>query len=66
MTHTYIDKFTKALAGGTLLYVTLSEVLPRERARWHRGPRYAGSLQFSATTIGFLLMYFLNKYFGKF
>ena len=26
----------QGLAGGTLLYVTVSEILPRERARWHK------------------------------
>ncbi|KAH0952396.1 hypothetical protein HN011_009955, partial [Eciton burchellii] len=37
----------QGLAGGTLLYVTVSEVLPRERTRWHRSSRrYAGILQF--------------------
>ncbi|XP_077290643.1 zinc/iron regulated transporter-related protein 88E isoform X2 [Arctopsyche grandis] len=55
----------QSLAGGTLLYVTLIEVLPRERARWHRGPRIAGSLQFGATTIGFLIMYILTKYLDE-
>ncbi|KAF7393752.1 hypothetical protein HZH68_010571 [Vespula germanica] len=29
----------QGLAGGTLLYVTVSEVLPRERARWHKSSR---------------------------
>ncbi|KAL0125439.1 hypothetical protein PUN28_004513 [Cardiocondyla obscurior] len=29
----------QGLAGGTLLYVTVSEVLPRERTRWHKSSR---------------------------
>ncbi|XP_052752177.1 zinc transporter ZIP3 [Galleria mellonella] len=53
----------QALAAGTLLYVTVSEVLPRERARWHERKRTAGVTQFIAVGFGFTLMYFLMKYF---
>ncbi|KAI4499818.1 hypothetical protein M0802_005074 [Mischocyttarus mexicanus] len=53
----------QGLAGGTLLYVTVSEVLPRERARWHKSSRRsAGICQFLSTTIGFLLIFLLNTY----
>lgn len=57
----------QALAGGTLLYVTVCEVLPRERSRWHQNPtnRFAGILQFFAVIIGFAAMsvaeHFLEK-----
>ncbi|XP_055375237.1 zinc transporter ZIP3 [Condylostylus longicornis] len=48
----------QALAGGTLLYVTVCEVLPRERARWHQNPtkRYAGIAQFLSVGFGFAAM----------
>ncbi|KAK9882423.1 hypothetical protein WA026_020945 [Henosepilachna vigintioctopunctata] len=38
----------QGLTGGTLLYVTLSEIVPRERARWHQQheKRSAGLRQF--------------------
>ncbi|KAK2587023.1 hypothetical protein KPH14_010984 [Odynerus spinipes] len=53
----------QGLAGGTLLYVTVSEVLPRERARWHRSSRRAaGIFQFLATVTGFVLIFLLNTY----
>lgn len=53
----------QGLAGGTLLYVTVSEVLPRERARWHKSTRRsAGIFQFFSTTIGFLLIFLMNTY----
>lgn len=47
----------QALAAGTLLYVTVSEVLPRERARWHERKRSAGVAQFLAVGVGFAVMY---------
>ncbi|GBP42261.1 Zinc transporter ZIP1 [Eumeta japonica] len=47
----------QALAAGTLLYVTVSEVLPRERASWHGRRRAAGLSQFGAVLAGFALMY---------
>ncbi|XP_066590435.1 zinc transporter ZIP1 [Prorops nasuta] len=55
----------QGLAGGTLLYVTVSEVLPRERARWHRNSRrVAGILQFLSVITGFVLIFLLNNYVG--
>ncbi|XP_013195697.1 zinc transporter ZIP3 [Amyelois transitella] len=52
----------QALAAGTLLYVTVSEVLPRERARWHERRRSAGIAQFVAVGVGFAIMYLLTKF----
>ncbi|XP_045512235.1 zinc transporter ZIP3 isoform X1 [Pieris brassicae] len=52
----------QALAAGTLLYVTVSEVLPRERARWHEQKRSAGVAQFFAVTTGFAVMYLSTMY----
>lgn len=54
----------QGLAGGTLLYVTVSEVLPRERARWHQQheKRSAGICQFVSAIIGFGIMTALSKY----
>ncbi|XP_063981895.1 protein zntD [Diachasmimorpha longicaudata] len=53
----------QGLAGGTLLYVTVSEVLPRERARWHNSPRSSpGLVQFFSTAFGFVGIFFINKY----
>ncbi|KAL1491810.1 hypothetical protein ABEB36_012350 [Hypothenemus hampei] len=54
----------QALAGGTLLYVTVSEVLPRERARWHQrhSKRGAGVLQLISVIVGFVIMAVLGKY----
>lgn len=52
----------QGLAAGTLLYVTVSEVLPRERARWHKRQRNAGILQFLSVGLGFVLMYLTTKY----
>lgn len=56
----------QGLAGGTLLYVTVSEVLPRERAKWHKSSRrYAGVLQFFSVGAGFVLIFLLNRYVGE-
>ncbi|CAK1580786.1 unnamed protein product [Parnassius mnemosyne] len=55
----------QALAAGTLLYVTVSEVLPRERATWHERKRIAGIAQLAAVTVGFALMYLTTTYLGK-
>ncbi|KAL6256797.1 hypothetical protein P5V15_011736 [Pogonomyrmex californicus] len=56
----------QGLAGGTLLYVTVSEVLPRERSKWHKSPRrFAGILQFLLVIIGFIVIFLLNKYVGE-
>ncbi|XP_076231094.1 zinc/iron regulated transporter-related protein 88E [Calliopsis andreniformis] len=53
----------QGLAGGTLLYVTVSEIFPRERARWHRSPRrYAGIVQFFSAIFGFVVIFILNSY----
>lgn len=48
----------QGIAGGTLLYVTLCEVLPREKARWHQNHvnKAAGLSQFLAFTAGFAAM----------
>jgi zinc transporter 1/2/3 len=54
----------QGIAGGTLLYVTVCEVLPREKARWHqnRVNRAAGLSQLLAFTLGFTVMTLLNTY----
>ncbi|CAK9825386.1 Zinc transporter ZIP3 [Anthophora retusa] len=53
----------QGLAGGTLLYVTVSEILPRERARWHRkSQRSAGILQLFSAILGFIVIFLLNNY----
>lgn len=55
----------QGLAGGTLLYVTVCEVMPRERARWHEnGPKSAGILQFLSIALGFVVMTIINMYFN--
>lgn len=45
----------QGIAGGTLLYVTLCEVLPREKARWHQNTtnRAAGLSQFLGNSFKF-------------
>ncbi|KAL6428418.1 hypothetical protein ACFW04_008592 [Cataglyphis niger] len=56
----------QGLAGGTLLYVTVSEVLPRERAKWHKSSRrFAGILQFFSVFVGFVVIFLLNNYVGE-
>lgn len=54
----------QGLAGGTLLYVTVCEVIPREKARWHQNPtrKVAGFAQFFAVAIGFVTMALINYY----
>ena len=52
----------QAVAGGTLLYVTLSEVMPREKAKYHGRSRTANGIQFIACLLGFILMVVLNTY----
>lgn len=54
----------QGLAGGTLLYVTVCEVIPREKARWHQNPtrKVAGFGQFFAVAIGFVTMALINYY----
>jgi solute carrier family 39 (zinc transporter), member 1/2/3 len=56
----------QGIAGGTLLYVCLCEVLPREKARWHqnRVNRAAGLAQLLAFILGFTVMTLLNHYLG--
>ncbi|XP_055695606.1 zinc transporter ZIP3 isoform X2 [Lutzomyia longipalpis] len=46
----------QGLAAGTLLYVTVCEVMPREKARWHQRRRSAGLAQFLAVIIGFIIL----------
>ncbi|XP_029161365.1 protein zntC [Nylanderia fulva] len=56
----------QGLAGGTLLYVTVSEVLPRERAKWHKSlRRFASILQFISVFAGFIVIFLLNNYVGE-
>ncbi|XP_065370662.1 zinc transporter ZIP1 [Calliphora vicina] len=54
----------QGLAGGTLLYVTVCEVIPREKARWHLNSerRLAGFAQFLVVAIGFSAMCIINFY----
>lgn len=54
----------QGIAGGTLLYVTLCEVLPREKARWHKNQssKSAGLAQFVAFSTGFTVMTLMNMY----
>nr|XP_031836583.1 zinc transporter ZIP3 [Nomia melanderi] len=55
----------QGLAGGSLLFVTVSEILPRERARWHMSSRrFAGILQFFSVVVGFVIIFVLNSYVG--
>lgn len=56
----------QAIAGGTLLYVTVCEILPREKARWHMGDRrFAGFFQCLAVLVGFGTMTLLTDYLCK-
>lgn len=56
----------QGLAGGTLLYVTVSEVLPRERTKWHKSLRkFAGIFQFFSVLVGFVVIFLLNNYVGE-
>lgn len=53
----------QGLAAGTILYVTVCEVLPRERSRWHKNQKKsAGLAQFIAFSVGFAIMTILNTY----
>ncbi|TDG45702.1 hypothetical protein AWZ03_007840 [Drosophila navojoa] len=54
----------QALAGGTLFYVTVCEVIPREKARWHTNSirRWAGFAQFTTVVAGFATMCIINYY----
>uniref|UniRef100_A0A1I8PPN0 Uncharacterized protein n=1 Tax=Stomoxys calcitrans TaxID=35570 RepID=A0A1I8PPN0_STOCA len=55
----------QGLAGGTLLYVAVCEVIPREKALWHKNSRHkiAGIVQTLAVALGFLTMTVINFYF---
>ncbi|XP_067005358.1 zinc transporter ZIP1 [Anabrus simplex] len=55
----------QAIAGGTLLYVTVCEVLPRERAKWHHQSthRFAGLVQFFSVVTGFVMILGINCFF---
>lgn len=56
----------QALAGGTLLYVTVCEVLPREKARWHlSNQRFAGIGQCLSVIVGFTTMTLLSIFMSK-
>lgn len=56
----------QAIAGGTLLYVTVCEILPREKARWHLSDRrYAGFLQCCSVMFGFGVMTLMTSYLSK-
>lgn len=57
----------QALAGGTLFYVTVCEVMPREKARWHQNTarRTAGLAQFMAVALGFTVMTIINYFIGE-
>ncbi|XP_069689554.1 uncharacterized protein [Periplaneta americana] len=56
----------QALAGGSLLYVTVYEIMSRERLKWDRRvqQRYAGLVQFAAVAVGFTVMFLVDKYIG--
>ncbi|XP_076287507.1 zinc/iron regulated transporter-related protein 88E [Lasioglossum baleicum] len=55
----------QGLAGGSLLFVTVSEILPRERARWHKSKRRsAGIMQFFSVVLGFIIIFVINNYVG--
>lgn len=57
----------QGIAGGTLLYVTVCEVLPREKAKWHQSQvnRAAGLVQLLAFIIGFTVMTLLSIYISE-
>lgn len=54
----------QAFAAGTLLYITVSEVIPKERTKWNqsRGRNVNSLIQFMAIASGFSLMVMLNFY----
>lgn len=62
-----VQPILQGLAAGTLLYVTVCEVLPRERARWHNQTRRpsASLVQAAAMIFGFVLMTLITRYLGK-
>lgn len=54
----------QGIAGGTLLNVCLCEILPREKARWHRNQskKAVGLFQFMAFTTGFAVMTLMSVF----
>jgi zinc transporter 1/2/3 len=62
-----ISALFQAISAGTLLYTTVCEVLPRERAKWHHHGEHtaAGILQFASVAAGFCVMYAINSYISK-
>ncbi|XP_075168250.1 zinc transporter ZIP1-like [Haematobia irritans] len=54
----------QGLAGGTLLYVTICEVIPREKVSWHENPSYkmAGLGQCLTVAVGFTAMTLVSLY----
>jgi len=55
----------QSIAAGTLLYVTVCEVLPREKARWHMSSKkYAGLGQCISVLVGFSVMAVLTMYYA--
>uniref|UniRef100_A0A0V0GCJ3 Putative fe2+/zn2+ regulated transporter n=1 Tax=Triatoma dimidiata TaxID=72491 RepID=A0A0V0GCJ3_TRIDM len=51
---TKIEPVLQGLAGGTLLYVVVTEIIPRERAR--KLPKYSGLVQYISLCSGFIFM----------
>jgi zinc transporter 1/2/3 len=62
-----IGALFQAISAGTLLYITVCEVLPRERAKWHHHGEHtaAGILQFVSLAAGFCVMYAVTSYISK-
>uniref|UniRef100_A0A023F6D3 Putative fe2+/zn2+ regulated transporter n=1 Tax=Triatoma infestans TaxID=30076 RepID=A0A023F6D3_TRIIF len=51
---TKVEPVLQGLAGGTLLYVVVTEIIPRERAR--KLPRFSGIVQYISLCSGFIFM----------
>ncbi|KAJ9600873.1 hypothetical protein L9F63_000985 [Diploptera punctata] len=60
--HLLIAPILQAIAGGTIFYAALCEILPRERLRWHHNKtRKAGGIALLLSfTVGFVAMYGLS------
>ncbi|XP_073990115.1 zinc/iron regulated transporter-related protein 88E [Rhodnius prolixus] len=56
---TMIEPILQGLAGGTLLYVVVTEIIPRERERLL--PKYCAIVQYISLCCGFMFMAFLSK-----
>lgn len=56
----------QAIAGGTLLYVTVCEVLPREKAKYHQRSKSTIVWQLVAMLVGFTVMTLMNTFLGEF